>query len=39
LEAHTRQVESLIKANTEAMKEMMSLLKDKTNTPTNPTNE
>jgi hypothetical protein len=25
-EAHTRQVESLIKANTEAMKEMMSLL-------------
>ena len=37
-EAHTRQVESLIKANTEAMKEMMSLFKDKTITPTNPTN-
>ena len=28
-EAHTSQVESLIKANTEVMKEMMSLLKDK----------
>ena len=37
-EAHTRQIESLIKANTEAMKEMMSLVKDKTFTPTNPTN-
>ncbi len=37
-EVHTRQVESLIKANTEAMKEMMSLFKDKTITPTNPTN-
>jgi hypothetical protein len=32
------QIESLIKANTEAMKEMLSLVKDKTNTPTNPTN-
>ena len=38
-EAHTRQIESLIKANTEAMKEMMSLVKDKTITPTNPTNQ
>jgi len=37
-EAHTRQKESLIKANMEAMKEMMSLIKDKTITPTNPTN-
>jgi hypothetical protein len=37
-EAHTRQIESLIKANTEVMKEMMSLVKDKTFTPTNPTN-
>ncbi len=37
-EAHTRQIEALIKANTEAMKEMMSLVKDKTITPTNPTN-
>jgi len=36
-EAHTRQIESLIKANMEAMKEMMSLIKDKTITPTNPT--
>ncbi len=26
-EAHTRQIESLIKANTEAMKEMMSLVR------------
>jgi hypothetical protein len=38
-EAHTRQIEALIKANTEAMKEMMSLVKDKTITPTNPTNQ
>lgn len=38
-EAHTRQIESLIKANTEAMKEMMSLVKDRTITPTNPTNQ
>ena len=38
-EAHTRQIELLIKANTEAMKEMMSLVKDKTITPTNPTNQ
>jgi hypothetical protein len=37
-EAHTRQIESLIKANTEAMKEMMSLVKGKTIAPTNPTN-
>jgi len=37
-EAHTRQIESLIKANTEAMKEMMSLIKEKTIAPTNPTN-
>jgi hypothetical protein len=37
-EAHTCQIESLIKANTEAMKKMMSLVKDKTITPTNPTN-
>jgi len=37
-EAHTRQVKSLIKANTEAMKEMMSLFKDKSITLTNPTN-
>ena len=36
-EVHTRQIESLIKANMEAMKEMMSLIKDKTITPTNPT--
>jgi len=36
--AHTCQIESLIKANTEAMKEIMSLIKDKTITPTNPTN-
>jgi len=36
--AYTHQVESLIKANTEAMKEMMSLVKDKTITPANPTN-
>jgi hypothetical protein len=33
-----RQIESLIKANMEAMKEMLSLVKDKTNIPTNPTN-
>jgi hypothetical protein len=38
-DAHTRQIESLIKANTEAMKEMMSHVKDKTITPTNPTNQ
>ena len=38
-EAHTRQIEALIKANTEAMKEMMSLVKDKTITPINPTNQ
>ena len=38
-EAHTCQIEALIKANTEAMKEMMSLVKDKTITPTNPTNQ
>ena len=38
-EAHTRQIEALIKANTEAMKEMMSLVKDKTIMPTNPTNQ
>ena len=37
-EAHIRQIESLIKANTEAMKEMMSLIKEKNITPTNPTN-
>jgi hypothetical protein len=37
-EAHTRQIESLIKANTEAMKEMMSLVKEKTTATTNPTN-
>jgi len=37
-EAHTCQIESLIKANTEAMKEMMSLVKEKTIAPTNPTN-
>jgi hypothetical protein len=37
-EAHTHQIESLIKANTEAMKEMMNLVKDKTITPTNSTN-
>jgi hypothetical protein len=37
-EAHTRQIESLIKANTEAMKEMMSLVKEKTIAATNPTN-
>jgi hypothetical protein len=38
-EAHTRQIEALIKANTEAMKEMMNLVKDKTITPINPTNQ
>ena len=38
-EAHTRQIESLIKANTEAMKEMMSLVKDRTITPTSSTNQ
>jgi len=38
MEAHTRQIESLIKANTEAMKEMMSLVKEKNIAPTNPTN-
>ena len=38
-EAHTRQIEALIKANTEAMKEMMSLVKDKTITPINSTNQ
>ncbi len=37
-EAHTRNIESLIKANTEAMKEMMSLVKEKTTAATNPTN-
>jgi hypothetical protein len=36
--AHTRQIELLIKANTEVMKEMLSLVKDKANTPTNSTN-
>ena len=37
-EAHTRQIKSLIKANTETMKEMMSLVKEKTIAATNPTN-
>jgi len=37
-EAHTRKIESLIKANTEAMKEMMSLIKEKIIALTNPTN-
>ena len=35
-EAHTRQMETLIKSNTENMKEMMLLIKDNKN-PTNPT--
>ncbi len=37
-ETHTCQIESLIRANTEAMKEMLSLVKAQANTPTNPTN-
>ena len=37
-EAHTHQIESLIKANMEGIKEMMILVKDKIITPTNPTN-
>jgi len=37
-EAHTRKIKSLIKANTEATKEIMSLIKEKTIAPTNPTN-
>jgi len=35
-EAHTRQIKTLIKSNTENMKEMMLLIKDNKN-PTNPT--
>ncbi len=37
-ETHTPQIESLIRANTKAMKEMLTLVKAQTNTLTNPTN-
>jgi hypothetical protein len=33
---HTRQMEALIKSRTDAMKEMMQLIKSKPKTPTNP---
>jgi hypothetical protein len=36
-ETHTHQIESLIKANIKAMKEMLSLAKAQANTPTTPT--
>ena len=36
-ENHTRQMETLIKSTTDAMKEMMQLIKSNGNTPTNPT--
>ena len=36
-ENHTRQMENLIKSTTEAMKEMMQLIKNNSGTPTNPT--
>ena len=36
-ENHTRQMENLIKSTTEAMKEMMQLIKNNNGTPTNPT--
>jgi hypothetical protein len=35
-ETHTCQIESLIKANTKAMKEILSLVKAQANTLTNP---
>jgi hypothetical protein len=35
-ENHTRQMETLIKSTTDAMKEMMQLVKSNTTTPTNP---
>ena len=37
-ENHTRQMETLIKSTTDAMKEMMQLIKSNGSTPTNPTN-
>ncbi len=37
-ETHTHQIESLFRANTEAMKEMLSLVKAQANTPASPTN-
>jgi hypothetical protein len=37
-EIHTRQIESVIRANTKAMKEKLSLVKAQANMPTNPTN-
>ena len=37
-ENHTRQMETLIKSTTDAMKEMMQLIKSNASTPTNPTN-
>jgi hypothetical protein len=36
-ENHTRQMETLIKSTTDAMKEMMQLIKSNGTTPTNPT--
>jgi len=36
-ENHTRQMEALIKSTTDAMKEMMQLIKTNSGTPTNPT--
>ena len=36
-ENHTRQMETLIKSTTDAMKEMMQLIKSNGSTPTNPT--
>ena len=36
-ENHTRQMEALIKSTTDAMKEMMQLIKSNASTPTNPT--
>ena len=38
IENHTRQMETLIKSTTNAMKEMMQLIKSNGSTPTNPTN-
>ena len=38
MENHTWQMETLIKSTTDAMKEIMQLIKSNGNTPTNPTN-
>ena len=37
MENHTRQMETLIKSTTDAMREMMQLIKSNATTPTNPT--